>query len=487
MIPIAMLLLSAAPTENDFNSAAVDALDFWRVPGAAVVIVQRGKVVWLAGVGTCQVRRDDPVTPDTLFALASCGKAFTTAALAMLVEDGKLSWDDRVGKRLPGFRLSDAEVTRKVTLRDLLSHRTGLASHDILWFYSPDTPGELVRKAATLPLSAPLGKKFQYQSVMYAAAGMAASHTAGMPWEKLIQKRLLVPLGMKHTVTDTESARKSDDLATPHQLDARGKAQPMPLYRLPAPTAAGSIYSSARDLAPFLNFQLTGKGPDGKQLVPLKRLRETHEPQIALEMLEYEKPLFPGMKKRGYAMGWVAYDYFGHQLVAHGGALAGHRCHITLVPEKGIGIAVLANLDQTPMCAALSMTLLDKLLGTKPLDWNKLNLASMKKKAELAKADAEKRAATRKKDTKPSLKFADYAGTYRHAAYGKLVIRHDDGSLTWHLRKWEGDVNHWQDNTFTLTGPTLLDAQAEFRIKGGRVRAVHVGGIMNVTFQRDER
>src|SRR5262249_12116552 len=154
------------------------------------------------------------------------------------------------------FRLSDAEATRKVTLRDLLSHRSGLASHDILWFHSPDTPGELVRKAATLPLSAPLGKKFQYQSVMYAAAGMAASHTAGMPWEKLIQTRLLGPLGMKHTVTDTESARKTGNLATPHQLDERGKAQPMPLYRLPAPTAAGSIYSSARDLAPFLNFQL---------------------------------------------------------------------------------------------------------------------------------------------------------------------------------------------------------------------------------------
>src|SRR5262245_22143483 len=166
MIPIALLLLSAAPTEADFKTAAEEALACCRVPGAAAVIVRRGEVVWLAGVGTCRARRDDPVTPDTLFALASCGKAFTTAAMAMLVEDGKLSWDDRVGKRLPGFRLSDAEVTRKVTIRDLLSHRTGLASHDVLWFYSPDSPGELVRKAATLPLSAPLGKKFQYQSVM---------------------------------------------------------------------------------------------------------------------------------------------------------------------------------------------------------------------------------------------------------------------------------------------------------------------------------
>jgi hypothetical protein len=204
-------------------------------------------------------------------------------------------------------------------------------------------------------------------------------------------------------------------------------------------------------------------------------------------MLEYEKPLFPGMKKRSYAMGWVAYDYFGHQLLAHGGALAGHRCHVTLVPEKEIGIAVLANLDQTPMCAALSMTLLDKMLERKPLDWNKLHTASMKKKAELAKADAEKRAAARKKGTKPSLKAADYAGTYRHAAYGRLIIHNDDGALSWHLRKWEGDLDHWQEDTFTLSGPPLLDAPAEFRIKGGRVRAVHVGGIMNVTFRRDER
>lgn len=503
MLPIALLLACAAPPtggEAEFKAATENALDAWRVPGAAVVIVRRGKVVWLAGVGTCRVRRDEPVTPDTLFALASCGKAFTSAAMAMLAEEGKLSWDDRVGKHLPGFRLSDADVTRKATLRDLLGHRVGLAPHDLVWYHAPDTAAELVRKSATLPLSAPLGKKFQYQSMMYGALGLAASRAAGMPWEKLIHTRLLDPLGMKNTVTSTDSARKADSLATPHEFflgggegvypltpRRRGGVRPMPLYRLPGPTAAGSIYSSARDLAPWLNFQLTGKGPTGKQLVPLKRLRQTHEPQVAMQLLEWEKPLFPGMKKRGYAMGWVAYDYAGHQLLAHGGALAGHRCHITLVPDKEVGVAVLANLEQTPMCAALSMALIDKMLGTKPLDWDALHLASLKKKAELARAEARKRAASRKKGTKPTLRPAGYAGTYRHAAYGKLVIREESGYLTWHFRRWQGDLEHWQDDAFTLTGGLLDGAEAAYRVRGGRVLDVHVGGMMNITFRRAER
>src|SRR5947209_3171028 len=201
---IAGVILAAATSmraADPLDPTAIDALvratlKEWDVPGAAVVIVSPDRVLYLRGHGARELGRPDSVTPDTLFPLASCSKAFTSALLAMLADDGKASWDDPVRRQLPDFHLADPLADAGVTLRDLLCHRTGVAPHDYLWYRSPLKPEELVRRAGRLPLEKPFRTAFQYQSVLYAAAGFAAARAGGDSWERLIERRLFEPLGL---------------------------------------------------------------------------------------------------------------------------------------------------------------------------------------------------------------------------------------------------------------------------------------------------
>src|SRR5262245_28773110 len=222
ILPILAVLLApsvvrADPVEQvrplrdaDVEKIVKDALTAWRVPGAAVAVVHDGKVIYLKGFGLRSVEARDPVTPDTLFPIGSCSKSFTTTALALLVDEGKVGWDDPVRKHLPAFRLSDPLADADVRLRDLLCHRTGLAAHDLLWCRAPWPPEERVRRAGLLPLDRPFRSAFQYQSTMYTAAGLVVS-TSGQPWDTFVSKRLFSPLDMKTACCTTTAAEKRDD------------------------------------------------------------------------------------------------------------------------------------------------------------------------------------------------------------------------------------------------------------------------------------
>jgi len=289
-------IASAAPPEP----AALDALiqaarRAWSVPGVAVAIVRDGEVIYLKGHGHRSLGGREEVTPDTLFPLASCSKAFTTTALAMLVEEGKLRWDDPVRQHLPWFRLSDPLADRDVALRDLVCHRTGLAGHDLLWYHAPWQAEEGVRRAGLLPLDKSFRSAFQYQSPMFTAAGLAAGAAAGQPWEKLIAQRLFVPLGM--TGTRCTAPEEAGDLAVGHRLNGNGHGEIMPRYDLKRPDPAGSIHASARDLASWLNFHLSGGMNGGKRLISEQALAETHTPQMVIRLEGWEKAAHPHTRK----------------------------------------------------------------------------------------------------------------------------------------------------------------------------------------------
>ena len=210
IIFVSLVLTTSRGAELDARSLDIivlDALKAWHVPGASVVIVRDDKVIYLQGHGVRELGKDDPVTPETLFPLASCTKGFTTAALALLVDEGKLEWDDPVRKHLPWFHLADALADKAVTVRDLVTHRTGLAGHTFLWYHAPWSPEEAVKKAGSLPLDKPFRSAFQYQSTMFTAAGLALAATAKMPWEQFIQERLFDPLEM-HSATSSSAEAK---------------------------------------------------------------------------------------------------------------------------------------------------------------------------------------------------------------------------------------------------------------------------------------
>jgi CubicO group peptidase (beta-lactamase class C family) len=427
-----------------------DGLVAWEVPGAAVVV----------GHGVREYGKPAPVTPDTVFPLASCTKAFTTTLLAMLADDGLLTWDDPVRKHLPGFRLADPLADANVTLRDLLTHRTGVAPHDLLWYRAPWDQDEMVRRIGRVPLSKSFRSAFQYQTIMYVAAGKAAANQADADWHELVRKRITEPLGMKGVTFTSADALKAADRAAGHRKGKAGKFEPVEWYAITDPNPAGSVNATARDLVPWLQLHVNLGSYNGKRLVSETNLAETHAPQIVLPMTATERAIYPETTQMSYAMGWVVQDYRGHLLVSHGGVIDGFRAHVAFLPRDGIGIAVLNNLDKTNMSQPICFGIIDHLLGLSPRDWNAVFLADARRREAAAKAAAAEQEKVGRADVKPSLPLERYAGEYEDAAYGKCTVKLDGGKLVWEWGTFRCPLEHHEADVFRapegLPGPALI-------------------------------
>jgi CubicO group peptidase (beta-lactamase class C family) len=470
------------------DEAAVEALvrkslAAWHVPGVAVAIVKDGNVVYLKGHGVRAVDHPDPVTPHTLFPIASCTKAFTTTAMALLADEGKMAWDDPVSKHLPYFHLADPKADKEVRLRDLVCHRTGLRGHDLLWYRSPWPPEEIVRRAGRLPLDKPFRQAFQYQSTMFTAAGLAVAAASGTPWHEFVRKRLLQPLGMDDVVFTTTDARRTPDYAFPHRLNDRGQAEIIAFYPIERPEPAGSIHASAHDLAKWLIFQLGDGTARRRRLVSAKNLDETHTPQIPIPMDRLDRAFFPETKRMDYAMGWVVQDRRGVTMLAHAGAIDGFRAQLTLVPEHKLGIVLLDNLHQTRMNIALSQALLDLLLGGPRRDWDAVVREAVRK--EQTETDDERaRRARSIPNTHPTLPLAGYVGTYEHPAYGTVRISQGPSGLVWEWNDFRAVLKHFHYDTFTLPIEIMHDPEVVFQLDGSIVTSMKVLGNMDVEFRR---
>jgi CubicO group peptidase (beta-lactamase class C family) len=484
------------------DSATIDriveeALGFWQVPGVAVAIVRDDKVICLKGFGVREIGKDDPVSPETLFPLASCTKAFTTTAMAVLVDEGKMSWDDPVRKHVEFFHLSDPSADALVTLRDLVSHRTGVGSHELLWYRSPWSQEEVIRRIGKVKLDYPFRSTFHYQTTMFTTAGWAVGQASRLSslrtgetpvplaWADFVQKRILDPLEMKNTNFTTTVALKSSDYASPHRKNGEGKLEVIPWYRIDKPEPAGSINSCARDLAQWVRFQLGDGTFNGKRLVSAKNLGETHTPQTIIRLEGNVRDTNPDTIQISYGMGWVIQDYRGQLLVSHAGAIDGFRAHLTLVPKAKLGIVLLNNLHQTQMNLALSNTLVDHLLGLSKRDWKGYIAEQVRKQEADASARYRERLASRKPSTKPSHDLSAYAGVYEEPAYGTATISLEKGSLVWKWSTFACPLEHFQDDTFTIQNPLLGNPRVTFILGAdGEVAAMKVMDVMDVEFKR---
>jgi CubicO group peptidase (beta-lactamase class C family) len=421
----------------------------FEAPGVACAIVKDDRVIYLEGSGFRQDTGNDPVTPDTLFGIASCSKAFTATAIAMLVAEGKMSWDDPVRRHLPAYRMSDPLADRDVTIRDLLCHRTGVIRHDILWVVQPWGRDELIRRSALIKPDRPFRSGYGYNNFQYLAAGEAAGKVAGMSWEQLVEKRILDPLGMNSANFSTNDMVKAQDYAHPHRKINNRIEEVLP-HNIDHMAPAGSINASVRDLSHWVRFQL-GKGSfEGKRLLRESVLEETHTPQVVVPMSSFARFEGEVTTQVSYGLGWRIYDYRGRRVVAHGGSLDGYRSEITLLPDQRLGLVVLTNLASTPLPRAVTFSLLDLLLGAPNEDWNTLFLEDANKKKDEENKQVEKRRANRKPDTKPSLPLAEYAGTYEEPAHGQIRISERDGVLTFHWGNFTSPLDSYHFDTFTL-------------------------------------
>jgi CubicO group peptidase (beta-lactamase class C family) len=485
LIFAALLCLSPSTRAEGFDADAVgnlveSTLKHWHVPGVAVAIVRGDKVIYLRGHGVRSVGDDAKITKNTLFPIASCTKSFTTAAMALLVDEGKMRWDDSPREYVPYFHLSDPLADREVTLRDLVTHRTGLRDHHLMWYRSPWTQKERIRRFAHLPLDEPFRTTFQYQSTMFTVAGLAVAKASGMSWAEFVQKRLLDPLDMKATCFTTKETTKVPDKASPHRFDAEKRLQLMEPYPMEVPEPAGSIQSCARDLAKWLLFQMNNKDVNGRPLISARNLEAMHTPQIVIPLDAVDRILFPETHQMSYGIGWVIQDHFGHRLLQHAGAIDGFRCHFTLVPKCRLGIVLLCNLHQTRMNIALSNSLLEMLLGLPHRDWN-----VVVEKAEQEDAEEREKHSPRHPDTRPSRELAGYAGTYEHPAYGKVRITLEGRRLIWQWENWRAALDHYHYDTFTLPIEKMGEPFVVFTLDAkGAVARMKVLGEIGVEFRR---
>jgi CubicO group peptidase (beta-lactamase class C family) len=479
---LALALLPAAPDAATIDTLVADALRAWDVPGCAMVIVSRDGIVHLKGYGVRELN-GKPVTPDTLFPLASCSKAFTATLMAALADDRKLAWDDPVRKHLPQFHLSDPAADTLVTLRDLLCHRTGVGSHDLLWYRSSYSQDELIRRVGKLPLSRPFRTEMQYQTIMYVAAGHAAANAGGRPWDELVHERLLKPLGMTDVALTTTEAKKRPDRAAGHRPGKDGQLAVVPWYEQQEPNAAGSVHASARALAPWLQLHLTGGTHRGDRLLSEANLRETHAPHTIVRMGDSARAMNPETQQISYALGWVVQDYRGRLLLMHAGLIDGFRAHLTVLPKDGFAFAILANREGTRMNLALSNALTDLLLGLPAKDWNKYLLGVIADEEAEAKRLGRQLELARRPDIPPSLPLEQLAGSYEDAAYGTATVRIEKGSLVWDWSAWKVPLEHYSGDTFRMKSDyePLNGIFVRFAVEDGKPQEMR---LPIVTFRR---
>ena len=449
---LAASILSAQPAPLDsreIDKVMLATMKAWKIPGAAIAVVRNDRVVHLQGYGSKDLGGTAPVTPDTLFQIASASKAFTTTAMAMLVGEGKMAWDDPVRKHLEYFRLSDLCADANVTLRDLVSHRTGMGGRDELWDNSPLTREEIIRAMATVEPAGTFRSGYRYNNIMFMAAGEAVTRAAAMPYDEFVRTRIFLPLQMKSTVLSEGDWAKSDH-ATGHHYDWR--TDRISIRKPVDATAlgpAGAIKSSARDMGNWVRFHLAGGAFDDRQLVDAEALNETKTPQTVVRLQNLTRDLHPDTNVMSYGMGWNVQDYRGELLVSHTGSLNGFRTRVELMPKRAAGLVVMINVDRGIALLAIRNALLDRLSGKPPRDWNAYYLMVDRKADEKEDRERSERKARAIKGTQPSRPLEAYAGEYVNEPYGVARVTRVNGGLTLQWSRMTLPLEHLQYDVFT--------------------------------------
>jgi CubicO group peptidase (beta-lactamase class C family) len=446
--------LPAAPP-GDIDGWVARAMQTFEVPGLALAIVKDDAVVLAKGYGVRKLGESTPVDAHTRFGIASNTKAFTATALGMLVEEKKIEWDAPVLRYLPAFAMWDPYVTRELTVRDLLVHRSGLGlgAGDLLWWpASTYNRKEIAQRLRYIQPAASFRSAYAYDNVLYLVAGELIETISGQSWEDFVSSRILAKVGMSGSNVRHSAAGAAGNVAATHaRVD--GRVRPIAPFESDNTNPAGGINSSAEDMARWLRVQLSGGVlSDGTRLFSDTTARQLTTLVTPIPIGD-PPPELPALKAHfnGYALGFGVRDYRGHKLVAHTGGLPGYVSRVAMVPDLHVGVAVLTNQESGEAFDSIAFHVLDHYLGAELFDWidgyQKVRVRNESAASQRAAADA----AVRDASSRPALPPAKYAGTYRDAWYGDIAITEDRGKLTMtftHSPQLVGDLEHWQHDTF---------------------------------------
>ena len=486
LVGAALLLSIASGTAlADDRAAGMDdyireAIKRWDVPGLAIAVVKDGEVVVARGFGVAEPGTDRAVTADTVLPIASCTKSFNAACIAMLVDEGKVQWDDPVRKHLPDFKVADPYVTENLTIRDILCHRTGLIRADLMGV-SVASRAEIFQRLQYVEQAEPFRTKVTYNNVLTAVIGEIIHKKSGLSWREFLEQRVFKPLEMTSTWTD--SSQVPAERMAIRQEYRNGKLHPVRLEPDLTPEAGG-IYSSVNDMTKWLLLQL-GEGEfNGQRLISQASMREMHAMHVAYPI---KRPLGQERyysKMAGEGLGWLIREYRGRKVVSHDGSSG---AHVVFVPEEKLGIVVLTNRDWNSLCAMLWYDAIDAFIDSPQSAW------SLNKSWEFwlpldgrvwgdrdHREQLEQLTATRKKETQPSLPLGAYAGTYSSKLYADVVVTVVEGRLRLKFGPYSGPFEHWDTDSFYARDfvNSNIDWLVKFEVSNGKATGfeiTHVG------------
>lgn len=428
------------------------AMDDWRVPGVAIGVVKDNRVVLAEGFGVRDTQRGGRVDANTLFAIASNTKAFTATGLGLLVHEDRISWDDPVLEYLPEFQLHDPVATRRITVRDLLCHRSGLGkwSGDLTWYGSTYEQEEVLRRVRYQEPVGGFRASYGYSNLMFLAAGEIIHRVTGVGWGEFISERFFEPLGMGRSNTTVKDLAGMTNVATPHAI-VDDEVVPITYIDIDNAAAPGAINSCVNDLARWLRLQLAYGSYDGQQLVDSTVVDETRKPHTLIPQSGEAKSLNPWTHFVIYGLGWALSDYEGRLLISHGGGLDGMFSYVGFLPEESLGVVVLTNCEDHSLMRALAYHIYDAYLGVEFRDWNQRHLEAERDKRRKEEEEKDERVKARVADTRPSHPLEVYAARYTSAVYGDADIVLEDGGLKFYPTAHphiEGNLEHWHYDTF---------------------------------------
>lgn len=437
--------------DNYFAQMAQD----WDIPSMSIGIVKDGKLVFAKSYGYLEIGKNEKPDANTLYAIASNSKAFTGSVIGMLVQEGKLSWDDKVKDYLPYFEVYDPWVSKEVTIRDLLSHRVGLGtfSGDVIWYKSNLTAEEILKGAKYLPKSFDFRAGFGYSNLMYIAAGEIIKKVTGKTWGEVVQERIFAPLDMNRSITSLSQLKEKGNFATPHGRKEKVNF-PIEWENWEEIAAMGGIISSVNDVSKWMIFNLN-KGIIGKDtLLTAQSINNIWTPHNNFKVDHTKKNDF-NRHFSAYGLGWSLSDYHGNLKLGHTGGYDGMITAVTLIPDQNLGVVVLTNGMKSPITAATNYAI-DTYLGVKVKDWNK-ELLKQTESYEAKDTRVADRISKRILNTQTSLPINNFEGIYKSSIYGNIVITIENNSLRLnfeHSPNLSASLTHWHYDVFKIEWDT---------------------------------
>jgi len=460
----------------DLDVYVAQAMKTFDVPGLSIAIVKGGNVILLKGYGVRKLGDPTPVDENTLFGIGSNTKAFTAAAIATLVDQGKLDWDDPVYERLKGFEMYDPYVSKEMRIRDLLCHRSGLGLGEgdlMFWPHTTFTREEVVHRVRFLKPATSFRSQFAYNNLMFVTAGQVVAENGGKTWDEYVREKIFLPLGMSNTNTSTTAFNSSGNWAYPHEK-VDGKLQPIPFENLDNAGPAGSINSSVADMSKWVLLQLNrGKIPGTeKRIFSAKSSQTMWTQQTVIPVGEGGPEELKTLKANlsGYGLGWFLRDYRGRKLVGHSGGVAGFVTRVLLVPQEDLGVVILTNTEEDYAFESILYHILDSYLGGPTQDYTASFKTVEDKERKEAEQAMKKADTSRATDSKPSLPLEKYAGDYSDPWYGEMTITLESTGLVLtlaHTAKGVAELQPWQYETFKAhwRDHTVEDAFVTFALK----------------------